>query len=161
MNKPLVLFVFLAMLTLVNGDPLQTMDYYFKPPDTIYLKRVTKLQPVTYSYALAAVDWTEYPGLVLTFIVPFSQFVDVKYLVSPFSNNACFLCTRLMVDKIENPLFRAISGNFIYHLNTFSDTIWFEKGNHTVTLQYRSDCSWPIIVPYDFTYAFLKVEYFD
>ena len=91
----------LAVVTVLKADPLQTIEKYLDSNcREKCIKRVSKLQATTYIYGLLTTHsiWTEYPGLVITSKVPFSQFVDVKYSVSAYSSNSCFQITRLIVD---------------------------------------------------------------
>lgn len=68
-----------------------------------------------------------------------------------------------MINKSENDLFRYITGNTNYMTNTVSKSVWMEKGDHFVNVDYRSICQWEAGLFYfsDWNIAYLMLEYFD
>ena len=113
------------------SDPVGTAQMEGKNP----LNRVEKKAVVTYAYTLNKNGhWTQFPDLALTFYLPFSQFVTVKYNIQYLTSGLDWFVTRLIVDKKENILFRIHTGYHNHHAHTNYDEIWLEKGMHTIVL---------------------------
>ncbi len=162
MNFISLLISLLMIISLVSADPLLTTIGYVDIKGLSTLKRVTKLQKLTIPYVLSGSNiWSEYPGLGINFHLPTDQYVHISYSTVVPSNNQCHLITRLMINKVENILFRDISEYTYYHSNKEAKSVWLEKGNYFINVDYRSPCSWSLVPLADWNIAYIMVEYFD
>jgi hypothetical protein len=64
-----------------------------------------------------------------------------------------------MINKVENILFRDISEYTYYHSNKEAKSVWLEKGNYFINVDYRSNCAWPLITFSDWNISYIMVEY--
>ena len=97
------------------------------------------------------------PGLLLKY----SQFVNIYYNIILFTNgNHCFI-TRVMVDNVENRIFRVITANTAYHSHSQSQKVWMEAGLHYVRVEFRNDGLISNQGLGDWNGAFFKLDHYE
>ena len=126
----LTLSAFLLMTHLAYADPVTTTYYPDLPGSNncdrfSNMTRVVKRAIVTYSYTLNKDGkWTQFPDLTLTFNVPFSQFVKVKYNVQTHVMQNSYFLARIKIDGVENIEFRQADGYHTHHSVAYEDEVW-------------------------------------
>ena len=69
--------------------------------------------------------WQPFPGMNIQLRLLYSQYVSIDY-----TNGADYMCTLVIVDKVEKIIFRATTGTTKFHTNSQSYRVWLEAGLH-------------------------------
>lgn len=96
-------------------------------------KLVQKVVDVTQTYSLPTVPlytWQPFPDMTIQFRLYYAQYVDIDYNIVLWTNGNHYLCTRVIVDKVENRRFRATTGDTKFHTNFQSHRVWLTAGLH-------------------------------
>lgn len=138
---------FTMLIIMVLSDPLQTIYNTLNIPPGSKINRVTKLQEITFTHSLTTSPgtWLEYAGLTMVLKIPFDQFVPVYYTILIHSSAACWISTRFMIDNKEVKLMAAGTVNVWLHDHKGYSEIFLSKGDHSMRIDYRTDCNFNTI----------------
>lgn len=118
---------------------------------------------VTYPYSLQFIKydvWAQFPDMNLVIELKLSQYVLISYRIIGYSTGTYYLITRVKIDGVENAHFRDMSYSNVYRSNSASKNVYLEKGNHTITVEYRNDGLTSNQVYADWNCAIFTVEYY-
>lgn len=82
------------------------------PSDLVRATRVEKKADVRYQYCLSSKNvYTQFPDMAIELHLPYDQFVHIKYKIVLQTFPVSHIVTRVLIDGVEDPDFRAKSGN--------------------------------------------------
>ena len=128
---------------------------------TAKLKLVQKVVDITYTYSLQSTNtWQQFPDMNIQFRLKYPQFVSIDYNIVLWTNGNNYLCTRVMVDNVENRRFRSTTGDTRLHSNSQSQKVWMEAGLHWARVEFKNSGTISNQNLQDWNGAFFKVEYY-
>ena len=152
---------FTMLIVMVLSDPLQTIYNIINIPLGSKINRVTKLQEITFTHSLttSTSTWLEYAGLTMVVKIPFDQFVPVYYTILIHSSASCWMSTRLMIDNKEVKLMAAGTVNVWLHDHRGYNEVFLSKGDHSIRIDYRTDCNFNNIGIPDIAAVSVRADY--
>lgn len=112
-----ILQLVLSVTTDVNVDFTQSVAQCNLP----MLQRVSKKVEINYDFNLVSTGWNQFPDMRIDIVVPYPQFVKVKYNICYLLSGESHFATRLMVDGTEDREYTA-------HLNPLWTPCLFRIG---------------------------------
>jgi hypothetical protein len=163
-----ILSLILLGVTLLKMTISDITETHFDIPASLnlanvaLLTRIDRIMKVNYTYRLvnSPNSWLQYPEFKTVFNLPFSQYVKFYYNLNVYGGGPCVLATRVKIDGVEIKQMTTHTAHFQFPNLNLSDEYYVEKGTHTVTLEYRSNCDSPMDASWDWPVAYFRVSYY-
>lgn len=155
----------LLVLALYASSIDQTIDFLGSTctnNKTIQIQRVERKVNITYTYPLqTARSWQQFPDMKIQFNLTKKQFVRIKYELSLRTAGNDFFKSRVIIDGVENPWFRYVTGYLYWRTHAVSHEVLMETGLHVIYVEYDQAGGNYEEIPADWAAALFTVTYFE